>query len=669
MRRYEGSGIEVSTVSPREFPPNAIGAWDFVRRGHAVADAIPSDADVVYFQDWLADGFVPVRIGRLHMTKRPVFVNVLHSPTAWIREAMGEYPRYVQQDMSLDFAERYVAEHADFVASPSQFMVDFVSELGWRLPVSDRMAVLGYPMVSDRTPADSPGLPRPSRFRRLAFLGRFEVRKGTGLFVGALRELYGQRPELLESIEDIAFVGGVGNTGDISPRRAVNLLASLHKRIQFLSRLDTEEVQTLLRSWAHDTLVVIPSIDENYPYVMIEASLVAGLNVICSNAGGMREVLPSAADDQFFDPFERSLADTLGRCLSSGPRPPTALCPYDWNHHNRQWLGFHERVRRTAEPQPGALAISSKPSPHVDICIPFFNHGAYLPQLLDALAKQTVPSYSVTVVDDGSTDAESQSVVAELSRKYVDKSWQFETSTVNKGVSAARNAAASKGHAEYLLFLDADNVPVPHMVERLLSAIENSGDDCLTCYFRAFEDAHAPFEWTTGEGGKNVIRQVVPTKYDFLPLGPCLTLGLFDNFFGDASFIVRRSVFEALGGFGEDPKYRYSIHEDYEFLLRLVLAGRTLDVVPEVLFFYRLTDSGLTRTTNEYRNRLRVLRAYATLLRNAGLLDLAPYVYGLYERGKPLEFLLAEMRRALRHPLTAVYAIGQAGIGALRKRH
>ena len=65
-----------------------------------------------------------------------MFVNVLHSPTAWIREAMAEYPRHVLHDMSLDFAERYVAEHADFIASPSQYMLRFVSDQGWQLPDS-----------------------------------------------------------------------------------------------------------------------------------------------------------------------------------------------------------------------------------------------------------------------------------------------------------------------------------------------------------------------------------------------------------------------------------------------------------------------------------------------------------------------------------------------------
>ena len=173
-----------------------------------------------------------------------------------------------------------------------------------------------------------------------------------------------------------------------------------------------------------------------------------------------------------------------------------------------------------------------------------------------------------------------------------DQGWRFEGSAVNRGVSAARNAAASKGHAEYLLFLDADNVPVPHMVERFLSAIENSGDDCLTCYFRAFEGTQAPFEWATDEAGKCVIRQVVPTQVRVPASRSCLTLGLFDNFFGDASFIVRRSVFEALGGFSEESEYRHDTHEDYEFLLRLVLAGKTLDVVPEILFFYRVTGAG-----------------------------------------------------------------------------
>ena len=68
--------------------------------------------------------------------------------------------------------------------------------------------------------------------------------------------------------------------------------------------------------------------------------------------------------------------------------------------------------------RPSALAVSSKPNPQVDVCIPFFNHGAYLPALLEALANQTRSVGSVTVVDDGSTDGESQSVLAEMGRKY-----------------------------------------------------------------------------------------------------------------------------------------------------------------------------------------------------------------------------------------------------------
>jgi GT2 family glycosyltransferase len=448
----------------------------------------------------------------------------------------------------------------------------------------------------------------------------------------------------------------------------VKLLSSLHKRIHFLPCLDTREVQSLLHSWAPDTLVVIPSIDDNYPYVVIEASLIPGLNAIYSNAGGMREILPSAAGGQFFDPFERPLADTLRRWLLPGPRPQAELCSYDWNHHNRQWLDFHERVCRATQPQPKVIPISSKPNPQVDVCIPFFNHGRYLPQLLEALERQTVPPCSVTVVDDGSTEVESQTVFAEMSRRYSDKRWRFESSAANRGVSAARNVAATKGYAKHLLFLDADNVPAAHMIERLLSAIENSGDDCMTCYFRVFQADYPPCEWTADGADKGRMRQTVPTKFEFLPLGACLTLGLFDNFFGDASFIVRRTVFESLGGFSEERKLQYATHEDYDFLLRLVLAGHKLDVLPEVLFFYRLTDGGLSKTTDKYRNRLRVHRTYARVLRDAGLPGLVPYLYGLYERGKPLEFLMAEVRGAFRHPFKMVRGISMAVIRRLLTR-
>ena len=57
-------------------------------------------------------------------------------------------------------------------------------------------------------------------------------------------------------------------------------------------------------------------------------------------------------------------------------------------------------------------------------------------------------------------------------------------------------------------------------------------------------------------------------------------------------FIIRRSVFEEIGGFRE---LRDAGHEDWEFYVRLALAGFRIDILPELLQYYRQVEDGLAR--------------------------------------------------------------------------
>src|SRR6185436_6486675 len=70
------------------------------------------------------------------------------------------------------------------------------------------------------------------------------------------------------------------------------------------------------------------------------------------------------------------------------------------------------------------------------------------------------------------------------------------------------------------------------------------------------------------------------------PLGDCASLGLFMNCLGTSHAFFRRKAFDALGGFTED--YGVGL-DDHEFLLRAVLRGCKLMVVPEALYWYRLS--------------------------------------------------------------------------------
>ncbi len=626
---YTDLGVEV--IHAYEPPParGLTGNYPFVHSSSVAARHLPPDTDVVYTQDWQAHSFLSLRTRRYHSRPYPLFVNVLHSSTAWLQAGMELFPDDAEAHLSVDFAERYVARHSDFVVSPSIYMRDWVRGQGWPLPPEERVRVLGYPFFP-AAPAAAP-VPAVPRFKRLVFFGRLETRKGIELLIDGLRIIQQERPAALHGIEEIVLLGkpGLSRYGSIEEVQAL-LQAELHLPTRLLTDLDTYAAQAYLAAHAADSLVLLPSLVDNLPFAVIEASLIPGLNLICSAHGGMPEILGAAGADQCFMPYPRSLAHTLAAWLESGPRPEAQRGHYNWQARNQDWLDFHEEVcthaRQVKQTAPAISFSSQRPS--VDICIPYFNHEKYLPQTLAALEHQTAQNFNVFVVNDASTRPEANTLFETLAMRYAERGWHFinQPDNENLGLSHTRNLAAAQGSAEYLLFVDSDNVPAPNMVERFTEAITHSRDDCLTSYLQAFEGDAPPYNPTTGEVTARIL-------YTYLPLGNCPELGLFINCFGDANFIIRREVFQALGGFDtSQPHYRYITGEDHAFLARLTLAGYKLDVLPEHLFFYRYSSTSLFRSTSHYQNLARVHEVYKEGLSRAGLESFLPSFYGVYLR-------------------------------------
>ncbi len=226
------------------------------------------------------------------------------------------------------------------------------------------------------------------------------------------------------------------------------------------------------------------------------------------------------------------------------------------------------------------------------------------------------------VVNDGSTDPKSIAVFEDMKQKYqAHQNWVFVT-TKNQGVCEARNLAASLGDAEYICFADSDNIAAPNMVERFLDGICQSGDDCLTCYMHIFQDEKLALK---PSGFPH------PATFHYIPYGNFPVLGILHNPFGDVNCIMRRSAFEAMGGFTTDFPHEIN-HEDRELLTRLSLTGHKLDVIPEFLLYYRERDDSRLRTTDAFLNDTRVVRHYQERLREVGLAELTPLVIGLHHR-------------------------------------
>jgi len=117
MRPFKELGIDVTCVEESSRPLHLPNGYDWHQGvSEKVAELIAEGTDIVYFADWEANGF-HVTQSRLFLSSRsPVFVTILHGSSAWHREGMQQWPGSYE-DLTIDFRERYTAEHSDFVAA------------------------------------------------------------------------------------------------------------------------------------------------------------------------------------------------------------------------------------------------------------------------------------------------------------------------------------------------------------------------------------------------------------------------------------------------------------------------------------------------------------------------------------------------------------------------
>jgi hypothetical protein len=95
----------------------------------------------------------------------------------------------------------------------------------------------------------------------------------------------------------------------------------------------------------------------------------------------------------------------------------------------------------------------------VSVMMPAFNAERYIGRAIGSLISQTIADWELIVVDDGSTDSTS-AMVRGLGDPRITLIRQD-----NRGEAASRNVALEAATGEYLAFLDADDVFLPHHLE------------------------------------------------------------------------------------------------------------------------------------------------------------------------------------------------------------
>lgn len=112
----------------------------------------------------------------------------------------------------------------------------------------------------------------------------------------------------------------------------------------------------------------------------------------------------------------------------------------------------------------------------VSVIIPIYNGQEFVAPLIKALQQQTHANVEFLIVDDGSTDGTTALLQTNMHTLADDARFHFLFKT-NGGVSSARNFALSKVHGEYIIFIDADDMPDPEMIAAYYQQIKATNND------------------------------------------------------------------------------------------------------------------------------------------------------------------------------------------------
>ncbi len=150
--------------------------------------------------------------------------------------------------------------------------------------------------------------------------------------------------------------------------------------------------------------------------------------------------------------------------------------------------------------------------PAVTVIVPVFNAERHVRETLDSIAGQTLRNLEVIVVDDGSSDA-SIAIVEEFAAR--DPRVRLVTGPAQGSAGAARNTGLRLARGDYLAFLDADDLFVPTMLEKLHTKATIDDADIVMTAFSSFSDVTGKPE-AVGRRGR-LHANLLPAKTPFSP--------------------------------------------------------------------------------------------------------------------------------------------------------
>ena len=221
--------------------------------------------------------------------------------------------------------------------------------------------------------------------------------------------------------------------------------------------------------------------------------------------------------------------------------------------------------------------------PLFSVIIPAYNCAFFLREALQSLQKQLCRDFEVIITDSCSTDGTDT-----IAGDFPELPCTVCRITRIGNIGASRNLAVSHAKGRWLAFLDADDFWCPEKLAVIKSSLSTYPDAIAFCHS----------EYIIKNNNILNIQHYVSRGN---PLHKSLIF--IGNSFSTAATVLRRDIFERVGGFDEDQTMVTA--EDYDLWIRASRFGKCI-FLPDVLGYYRLHGSN---STNKLKQHLDAIEA------------------------------------------------------------
>lgn len=261
--------------------------------------------------------------------------------------------------------------------------------------------------------------------------------------------------------------------------------------------------------------------------------------------------------------------------------------------------------------------------PLISVIVPCYNVAEFLGECVDSLLAQTYKNLEIILVDDGATDN-----TGEIAKRYAQNNTNVQyVYRENGGLSAARNTGIDNSKGEYVAFIDSDDYVEPNYIERLYSAIKDTGAEVSVCGYRkegmehdavAFDDD----EVISPHTAMKILGDIYPKENVLLVIA--------------ANKLFKRTLFSNIR-FAEG-----KIHEDEHIAHRLLGEADSIALIKDCLYHYRIREGSITAgRASQNLKHLDIMDAYRDRLEySCGMMHGDLVIYMLYAYFEGLKQLM-----------------------------